>query len=83
MNNGARLTVNERMQKPTKTTLRLKTTATRNIDKTRHEMIAEAAYFLAQQRGFADGCALEDWLRAEAEIDAMLTKWTRDADGTK
>ena len=38
----------------------------------RHEMIAVRAYFLAEARGFAAGCELDDWLRAEAEIDARL-----------
>ena len=38
----------------------------------KHEMIAEAAYFLAEARGFAAGCELDDWLRAEAEIDARV-----------
>jgi len=35
----------------------------------RHTMIAEAAYFLAQARGFAPGHELDDWLRAEQQID--------------
>lgn len=35
----------------------------------RHYMIAEAAYFRAQQRGFQGGCPLQDWLEAEREID--------------
>ena len=39
----------------------------------RHDMIAVRAYFLAEARGFAAGCELDDWLRAEAEIDAPLT----------
>lgn len=39
---------------------------------TRNEMIARAAYFRAEHRGFAEGCALQDWLEAEAEIDAMF-----------
>jgi hypothetical protein len=34
--------------------------------------IAEAAYFRAQQRGFAPGFELEDWLGAEREIDALF-----------
>ena len=33
----------------------------------RHEAIAAAAYFRAQQRGFEPGHELEDWLAAEAE----------------
>lgn len=32
-----------------------------------HAMIAEAAYYRAQQRGFAPGHELEDWLAAEQE----------------
>lgn len=37
-------------------------------------MIAEAAYFKALDRGFAGSpdTAVEDWLRAEAEIDVRL-----------
>lgn len=37
----------------------------------RHSMIATAAYFRAEQRGFDGSCAMDDWLAAEAEIDAM------------
>ena len=36
----------------------------------RHERIAQAAYLLAERRGFAAGCELDDWLRAEAETEA-------------
>ncbi|MEO1766056.1 DUF2934 domain-containing protein [Thiobacter aerophilum] len=35
-------------------------------------MICDAAYFRAERRGFVGGSALEDWLEAEAEIDALL-----------
>ncbi|MDA8092487.1 MAG: DUF2934 domain-containing protein [Betaproteobacteria bacterium] len=38
----------------------------------RHRMIAEAAYYRAQQRGFDGGDMLRDWLDAEAEIDQVL-----------
>lgn len=31
-------------------------------------MIEEAAYFLAEKRGFAPGYELQDWLQAEAHI---------------
>ena len=39
-------------------------------------MIAEAAYFRAEQRGFHGGAAeaTRDWLEAEAEIDAWLAQ---------
>jgi hypothetical protein len=35
----------------------------------RREMIAIAAYFRAQKRGFEPGHELEDWFEAETEID--------------
>jgi hypothetical protein len=38
----------------------------------RHEMIAKAAYYRAERRGFAPGAELEDWLAAEAEIRYLL-----------
>jgi hypothetical protein len=34
-------------------------------------MIAEAAYYRAERRGFAPGFELEDWLAAEREILAQ------------
>ena len=37
----------------------------------RQVMIAEAAYFRAERRGFEAGHALEDWLAAEAEVDGV------------
>jgi hypothetical protein len=36
----------------------------------REERIRIAAYFRAQQRGFAPGHDLDDWLAAEQEEDA-------------
>lgn len=38
----------------------------------RRSMVAQAAYFRAEKRGFAAGCALDDWLEAEREIARML-----------
>ncbi len=38
----------------------------------REEMIAVAAYFRAEHRGFGGGDPVEDWLAAEVEIDSML-----------
>jgi len=40
----------------------------------RSARIAEAAYFRAQQRGFAPGYELEDWLAAEKDVDATFGK---------
>jgi hypothetical protein len=47
--------------------------ATATAAQARHEMIAARAYFHAEARGFACGCELNDWLRAESEIDARIT----------
>jgi hypothetical protein len=38
----------------------------------RDAMIAEAAYYRAEARGFESGHELEDWLAAEREIDLLL-----------
>ena len=38
----------------------------------RRGMIAEGAYLRAERRGFAPGHEEEDWLAAEAEVDALL-----------
>lgn len=38
----------------------------------REQMIAEAAYYKAESRGFAGGEAERDWLEAESEIDSLL-----------
>lgn len=37
-----------------------------------YEMIAEAAYYRAQKRGFAPGLEAEDWREAEAEVMERL-----------
>lgn len=38
----------------------------------RYQMIAEAAYYRAERRGFIIGDTAQDWLDAEAEIDRIL-----------
>jgi hypothetical protein len=37
-----------------------------------HRMISEAAYYLAEQRDFKSGRAIDDWLLAEAHIKEVL-----------
>lgn len=37
----------------------------------RKPMVAEAAYYLAEKRGFAPGREFEDWLQAEDAIEAL------------
>nr|VFJ47896.1 MAG: Protein of unknown function (DUF2934) [Candidatus Kentron sp. FM]VFJ48002.1 MAG: Protein of unknown function (DUF2934) [Candidatus Kentron sp. FM]VFK07676.1 MAG: Protein of unknown function (DUF2934) [Candidatus Kentron sp. FM] len=38
----------------------------------RWNMIAVAAYYRAEQRGFVGGSPAEDWIVAEKEIDSLL-----------
>lgn len=38
----------------------------------RRAMIEQAAYLRSQRHGFTPGCEVEDWLAAEAEVDALL-----------
>lgn len=38
----------------------------------RHWMIAEAAYYRAEQRHFEGGHPIQDWLDAETEINRLL-----------
>jgi hypothetical protein len=38
----------------------------------RRRMIAEAAYYLAEQRGFTGGDPDGDWLQAEVQINRLL-----------
>jgi hypothetical protein len=46
------------------------TPTTAKMPKQLHERIEKRAYELAQQRGFAPGQEIEDWLQAEREIEA-------------
>jgi hypothetical protein len=40
----------------------------------RRRRIAEAAYLRAEHRGFRGGSPVQDWLEAEAEVDAALVR---------
>ena len=41
-------------------------------DETWHEMVATAAYYRAQTRGFGESYTEDDWYGAEAELRARL-----------
>jgi Protein of unknown function (DUF2934) len=43
-------------------------------------MIAEAAYYLAQKRGFRGGHSLDDWLAAEQQVRHVISPL--DSEGT-
>ena len=38
----------------------------------RERLVAQAAYFRAEKRGFAPGCELQDWVEAEAEVLRLI-----------
>ena len=40
-----------------------------------HALIAEAAYYRAQRRGFVPGHEVADWIEAEAEVMTRLGLW--------
>jgi hypothetical protein len=40
----------------------------------RMKMIAEAAYYLAEKRGFSGGNELTDWVAAEKQVDVILAR---------
>ncbi len=42
----------------------------------RRAMVAEAAYYRAEQRGFEPGRELEDWCAAESDVDSLLARGT-------
>jgi len=48
--------------------------APRSVSAEKRElMIAEAAYYLSERRGFGAGREMEDWLLAEQQVDAVLS----------
>lgn len=47
-----------------------------NEQSKREQMIAYAAYFRAEKRGFAPNNDQADWFEAEAEIDRRLTSFS-------
>ncbi len=53
---------------------RLMKKATEITTEERKEMVSEAAYYLAEQRGFKSGRHLHDWLEAEAKIERIYGK---------
>ncbi len=50
----------------------LKSSATPITPETRRLMVAEAAYYIAENRGFESGHEVEDWLLAEKQIETVL-----------
>ena len=44
----------------------------------KHHQIEVAAYLIAEQRGFAPGHELEDWLEAEREFESLIASYGAD-----
>ncbi len=45
--------------------------AVEKLREDRQQMIATAAYYRAEKRGFNGGDEIQDWLEAEAQIDGI------------
>ena len=72
-----KVTVKKRAPRKTDAAARKITSATQFVGpEQRAALIAEAAYLRAEQRGFAPGHEVEDWLAAESEVDARLMHGT-------
>jgi hypothetical protein len=48
----------------------------------RHQLISEAAYYRAQQRGFTGGDPIQDWLEAEMEVSVRFRAAMRREEDT-
>ena len=71
--NPATSIVKKRAPRKTVSTAGRKPAITRFVgQEQRAALIAEAAFFRAEKRGFAPGHETEDWLAAEVEVDATL-----------
>ncbi len=51
-----------------------KSAASSSAAASKAQMIAEAAYYIAESRGFQGGDPVQDWLTAEAQIEQLLKK---------
>lgn len=65
-------TKKEKVDSDLQTPVKMKRAIKKVSEQELKKMIANNAYFRAQRRGFALGCEQEDWLAAEAEINAIL-----------
>jgi len=61
-----------RAQRPRKPPTEAPVTRAQPTAEARRALIAETAYLRAERRGFTPGHETDDWLAAEAEVDAFL-----------
>ena len=74
MNSTSESIVKTRNTSPAKHVRRVRKTEvlSAGYDCPREQMIAEAAYYRAERRGFAPGNEMSDWLEAEADVESVL-----------
>ena len=64
-----------RKASPRKAPVRFKNRSVTGEEK--HQLISQAAYYRAEQRGFIPGLELDDWLAAEEEINRSIQSNTQ------
>ena len=64
--------INKTDSKPVNKTVPTATAVRTGNGQDREEMIAIAAYYLAERRGFDESDPTQDWLDAEYEIDSSV-----------
>jgi hypothetical protein len=64
--------INKTDSKPVNKTIPAGTAVRTGNGQDREEMIAIAAYYLAERRGFDESDPTQDWLDAEYEIDSSV-----------
>ncbi|NJD36576.1 MAG: DUF2934 domain-containing protein [Betaproteobacteria bacterium] len=74
MKSRSETSVNTRKAPPAKPLRRARKSeaSSGDYDCPREQMIAEAAYFRAERRGFTPGNEMSDWLAAEADVESIL-----------
>lgn len=80
--NATHATRRKTKPKPVVETMRQKTADPRSEfnDEEWHQMVATAAYYRAQARGFDEGSSEYDWYEAEAELRARLARAEEDTE---
>ena len=73
--NPVNVTVRKRAPRKAAPPIATAVSFTRFVDpEQRAALIAEAAFFRAEKRGFEPGHEVDDWLAAEMEVDARLMR---------
>lgn len=72
-----KVTAKAKSKTPRKTVTKVNQAETGNTssisESNRQQQINEAAYYIAEKRGFSSGSEIENWLEAEKQVDEALT----------